>query len=220
MSRASGRKNPTRQPRPGTPEGDEIGLSERQDPAGWINADTGNIVNYETVRQPVESPPPMDEFRGVMAHGVPHEEHSTEERAQAERGGPNDVQRPSPPQHHQPREIPPAVPVFIVEEAGGPRVYRSASPRHLTVANNVNDATRLGGRNPKRNRIGLLNEDATTDVRFAVTPRDLNSGGGALLPHAQTSYFWFETQDELYANTVSATLTVTVSIIEEFDQAI
>lgn len=222
MGRARGRNHT----RPGgfnaekaTPEEREIGQSALQDPAGSpIPGLTGNIVNYATQRQAVPVGEPMDQFRGMMAHGVPHELDTTEERAQAERGGPN-VARTRPVPAEKPRELPPPVPVYIVEFGGGNDVIRSASPRHLTVANSASDATRLGGRNPKRNRIGLLNEDGTTDVRFAVTPRDLNNGGGAFLPHSQTSYLWLETQDEIYAVTTSSTLSVTVSVIEEFELA-
>ena len=47
---------------------------------------------------------------------------------------------------------------------------------------------------------------------------DLTAGGGALLPWPNSSYTWLETQDELFATTVSSTLSVTMSIIEEFDR--
>lgn len=225
MSRARGR-NHTRpggftDPGPDSPEGREIGESARQDPAGApINSQTGNIVNRETVRQEVHTGEPMDQFRGVMAHGVPHEEDTTAERAQAQRGGPN-VRRIRAPQPEKPRDLPPAVPVYIVEQAGGPSSYRSAYPRHITVpANTGADPVRICGRNPARVRIGLLNEDTATNIRFAQRPSDLNNGGGALLPWPVSTYQWYETQDELYAVTVSATLTVVMSVIEEFDQEI
>jgi hypothetical protein len=221
MSRSAGRKVPTRAPQvtPGSPEGREEGVSALQDPAGSpIPGLTGNILNYETVRQPVPVGEPLDQFRGMEAHGVPHEEMSTEEQAVAERGGPGTDKPRTPPQHYEPHLPPVAVPVYLVESQGGGDVYRSATPRHITVANNASDATQVCGRNPRRNRIGLLNEDPTTDIRFSVSPRELVSGGGAILLHAVTTYQWFETQDSLYAVTTSASSTVLLSIIDEFDQ--
>ena len=100
---------------------------------------------------------------------------------------------------------------------GGGDVFLSSSPRHLTVAASTGaDPTRLCGRNPRRNRIGLLNEDTATNARFAQRPSDLVNGGGALLPWPNSAYLWLETQDELYAQSTGAA--VIVSVIEEFEQ--
>jgi hypothetical protein len=225
MSRAAGRgRNHTRpsatgDPGPGSPAGKDIGESARQDPSGSpIPGLTGNILNHETTRSEPATGEPMDQFRGWMAHGVPHEADTTEERAQAERGGPNEARSRRPPQPPgRPRPVP--VPVYLVEEDGGPAAYLTASPRHVTVpANTGADPVRLCGRSPGRKRIGLLNEDTATNVRFALRPSDLTGGGGALLPYPTNSYLWLDTQDELYACTVSATLAVVVSVIEVFEQ--
>ena len=224
MARARGRRNPTRpggfvDPGPDSPLGREIGESARQDPAGSpINSNTGNIVNHETGWQEVPTGEPLAEFRGPMAHGVPPELDTTAERAEAERG-PQHARRGKV-SYERPAERPPAVPVYIVEEHGGPEVFRTAYPRHITVPNTANDPVRVCGRGRGRNRIALLNEDATTDVRFAQSPAGLAGGGGALLTHGLTAYQWFETQDELYAQTISASLTVVMSVIEEFEQGV
>jgi hypothetical protein len=205
MSRASGRKNPVRGTavQPGTPEGDEIGESARQDPAGSpIPGLTGNITNAETVRRAVPAGEPFDEFRGMMAHGVPHDEHPTEERAQMERDGTLAQHKPlGPPKLHEPVAKPVPVPVYL---------------GNITGPNSVTDPVRLCGRNQNRVRIGLLNEDTATNVRFAQRPSALVNGGGALLPWPNNSITWLQTQDELFAVTVSATLSVVVSVIEEF----
>lgn len=223
MGRASGRKNPTRQVTPDSPEGREIGMSERQDPSGGpINSQTGNIVNYPTVRQEPKVGAAFPEHRGIMAHGVPPETLSTEERALMERDGTAQHNPPLPPEHYVPRKKPTPVPVYITEPEGGSDVFLTASPRNLNVpAINTADPVRIAGRNVKRNRIGLLNESTSTNIRFAKLPSDLVNGGGALLPWPNTSYSWFETQDELYALTVSAGGTAaTISIIEEFEQGL
>jgi hypothetical protein len=225
MGRAAGKKsNLPRQPIPGTPEGDDIGLSERQDPAGSpIPGLTGNILNYPTVEQrPAVPDGEFGEYRGIMAHGVPNASETTEQRALMERDGTLARQHrpPGPPQSATPRQRPTPIPVYLTTLDGGPEAYISASPRNFTVPNNTTDPVRLCGRNPKRNRIGLLNEDTATNVRFAVRPSDLTNGGGALLPWPVSTYQWFETQDELYAWTVSSTLSVIVSVIEEFDEVL
>jgi hypothetical protein len=221
MGRASGRKNLPRAPQagPGTPEGDEIGLSALQDPAGSpIPGLTGNIANYETARQKVPVGEALPEHRGMMAHGVPPEEAATtEERALMERAGTLAQHRPpTPPQTGAPRPRPPAVPVYIVEGEGGPRVIRSAAPRHIQVPAAGADPVRVCGISAARVRIGLLNEDTATNIRFANKIGDLSVGGGALLPYPVNSYQWFRTQDELYA--ISAGAALLLSIIEEYEQ--
>jgi hypothetical protein len=219
MGRASGRKNLPRAPVPDSPEGDEIGESVRQDPAGSpIPGLTGNIANYETVRQQVPAGEPLPEFRGMMAHGVPPEDYTPAERAEAMRGESAPHQPPRPPALHKEYTAPPAVPVYIVEQQGGSESYFTASPRNFTVPGYNSDPVRVCGRNPKRNRILLLNEDTATNIRFAKRPSDLTAGGGGLLPWSATSYTILETQDELFATTVSATLSVIMSVIEEFSQ--
>jgi hypothetical protein len=222
MGRASGRKNLPRAPQPGTPEGDEIGLSARQDPAGSpIPGLTGNITNYETVRQKVPIGEALPEHRGMMAHGVPPDgDQTTEERATMERDGTlAQHQPPTPPEHPRPVVRPTPVPVYVVEEGSSGQAFLSASPRNITVPKNTGaDPVRVCGRNPRRNRIGLLNEDTATNIRFAQRPSDLVNGGGALLNWPNNSYTWLETQDELWAVTVSVTLSVVMSIIEEFEK--
>lgn len=226
MSRAAGRKsNVPRQPVPGSPEGDETGLSERQDPAGSpIPGLTGNISNYETVRQaPAVSGASFDEFRGMMAHGVPNDSETTNERALLERDGTLAKQHQplSPPVHDVPRVKPTPIPVYVVEEGGSGVVFLTASPRHFTVPTATGsvpgDPVRVCGRNPRRNRVGLLNEDTAVNIRFAQRPSDLVAGGGALLLSMTTSYLWLETQDELFALS-AGTGTPVLSVIEEFEQ--
>lgn len=228
MNRASGRKRvrpgevvdgvnrDSYDPGPNTGEGDAIGESELTDPAGSpIPGGQNHIVNYETKAHPVPSPAPPPAYDGMMAHGVPAEPRSEAMQIAAERG----TGRKGPaPQVEQARQRPPAVPVYLVETEGGPRVIRSASPQNVTVPNSASDAKLIAGINPRRGRLGLLNEDGTTDVRFAKNQAGLVNGAGALLPHAQSSYLWLETQDELYAVTSSATLTVKISVIEEDEQ--
>jgi hypothetical protein len=227
MGRASGRKNLPRAPQPGTPEGKDIGESALQDPAGSpIPGLTGNIVNYETVRRSVPVGESLPEHRGMMAHGVPPDgDQTTEERAQLERDGTLAQHRPpTPPEHARPVQRPPAVPVYLVKEQGGPVTFIAAAPRHITVPPTTSstlstDPVRVCGRDPRRNRIGLLNEDTANNIRFATRPSDLVNGGGALLPWPTNSYTWFETQDELYALAVG-TAQVIMSIIEETEQEI
>ena len=224
MSRAAGRKsNVPRVPVPGSPEGDDIGLSARQDPSGSpIPGLTGNIVNYETVRQRPAAPQPdesMDEYRGMMAHGVPNDSETTNQRALMEREGTLARQHrpPTPPEHAAPKVRPTPVPVYIVESGSSGTSFLSASPRHVQLQATGGDPVRVCGRSTRRNRIGLLNEDTANNIRFAVRIGDLNTGGGALLPWPSNSYLWLQTQDELYAISAGSG-TPLLSIIEEYEQ--
>lgn len=182
MGRASGRRNPTRASgiTPDSPEGREIGLSERQDPAGSpIPGLTGNIVNYETPRQQVDGPEPMDQFRGMMAHGVPHEADTTEERATAERGGPN-VTRTRKVPAAKPRELPPPVPVYVVEPAVGARPLTTIATAKLTVPASGADPVRITGRDETRTTMYLMVENAAGSVsNVLITPPAVPATGVA-----------------------------------------
>src|SRR5487761_569 len=77
MSRASGRKGqPARPPVLGTdlPADKQAGygIDDRDIPGGQTH-----LVNYPTVTQKVPTAEPLDEFRGMMAHGVPPKEAET-----------------------------------------------------------------------------------------------------------------------------------------------
>lgn len=227
MNRAAGRKKArtgtvvegvnrdSYDPGPNSGEGNAIGESELTDPAGSpIPGGQNHITNYETEAHPVPVPAPPPAYDGMMAHGVPAEPRSDAAQIRAERGT---GRKAPPPYVEQQTTRPPAVPVYLVEGEGGRKVLRSSSPQNINIPNNASDAKLIAGINPKRVRIGLLNEDATTAVRVARNQAGVVNGGGALLPKAQTSYLFLETQDELYAVTVSSTLSVTISVIEEFE---
>lgn len=155
MGRAGGRNNPTRRggtgdPGPGSPAGKEIGESARQDPDGnWLNAETGNILNYETPRQPVPAPEPLPLFRGMQAHGVPPEDDTTEERASAMRGG-DEVRKAGwdkpAPEHVRP--VP--VPVYVTNPASGSRPLTTLSTNKFTIAASGQSSTRICGRDETR----------------------------------------------------------------------
>jgi hypothetical protein len=221
MGRAAGRNHRSARPGnydpgPDTPEGDAIGESPLTDPAGSpIPSGETHIVNYETVAQPVASPAPPPLYDGFMAHGVPSEGHGEVSQSDLERGA---TKRAAPPKYAPPLTPPVPVPVIIVEEAGGPSVVRVSYPKKLLIPNNTSEPQLICGREPRRNRIGLLNEDSSTDIRFAQSIAGLNNGGGAILLHAGTSYTWFETQDRLYAVTTSTTNTALLSVVEEAEQ--
>jgi hypothetical protein len=230
MSRANGRKRRTGEhvpeekrdsydPGPGSGEGNAIGESELTDPSGSpIPGGLRHVVNYETVQQYVPSPVQAPAYDGMMAHGVPAEPRSENMQRAAERGtSRSNVQvlpaKPAPPLYDP-------ISVYVVEEPGKGKVLRSAHPNKVTVPNNASDALLLCSRNPGRVRIALLNEDGTTDIRFAHSPAELSNGAGALLVHGQTSYLWLETQERLYAVTTSSTLSVSLSVIEEYEQMV
>lgn len=218
MGRAHGKHTP-RQPTydPDTPEGREIGRTGRQEgPKSDIPGGINHLKNEPTVRQKVPITTPGIEYAGIMAHGVPPYPITTEDRATAERGGPNHVKTTPPKYQKLPDPVTP-VPVFIVEEAGGENTFRSSAPHHFTVPANTSDPVRVCGRDLTRSRLLLLNEDTATNIRFAQTPGDLVAGGGALLPWPTNSYLTLQTQDEIWVLS-AGTGTPLISVIQEFER--
>ena len=173
MSRASGRKNPVRTPVvPDSPEGREIGLSVQQDPSGApINSQTGNIVNYPTVRREPAVGQSFPEHRGMMAHGVPPEEQTTEERAEMERNGALPHRPAGPPEYYRPHEKPTPVPVYLTTPAAGSRALGTISTAKITVPAAGSDPVRVAGRDLDRDAMYLMVETATgTPGNASLTP--------------------------------------------------
>lgn len=227
MSRASGRRGtaPVRKVEseeitPDSPEGRDIGLSDRTlGTPSPIPGGEQHLLNHQTMRQPVPTTLPRPEFRGTMAHGVPAGTHSAHERADAMRG-PNTAHDPKPvlPKHRAPDPVPP-VPVIVVEDGRGIRSLRSSSHRRYALPLAGTEPIRLCGRNSDRVQILLLNEDDATGGRFAQSIADLISpDSGSLLPSAMGSYLRLTTQDELYAVSEAPDMSPYVSIIEVFDK--
>lgn len=212
----------TEQADPESPEGRGTGASKRtQGVPSPIPGGRPHIGNHPAVRREPPIPAPQREYRGIMQHGVVAGSYTTTERADMERGGPNDVKPHGPHHGHDGHQRPIPVPVYIVQPFGGPEVFLTAGAISRTVPANTGEPIRLCGRDPRRSRLLLLNEDASHNVRFAQRQADLVSGpgggGGALLPKAMTSYLVLSCQDELWA--ISAdTGTPAVSIIQEFEQ--
>jgi hypothetical protein len=181
MGRASGRKNTPRAPQPGSPEAREIGESAWQDPAGSpINSQTGNIVNPEVERQEVHSPEPMDEFRGMMAHGVPHQAHSTRERAEAERGTGHDMRGLSSAKLGKRDPGPPPVPVYITQPAAGSRPLATMATAKLSVPATGKDAVRITARDETRTTMYVQVENTAGSVsNVLISPPTVPATGVA-----------------------------------------
>jgi hypothetical protein len=166
MGRSAGRKSNiprAPQPEPDTPEGDEIGLSARQDPAGSpIPGLTGNILNYETVEQKPAMPDgSFDEFRGMMAHGVPNDSGTTTERALAERNGPlAQHSPPTSPELAGDRKIPPAIPVYLTTPAAGGRPLGTLAAQRITIPASGSDPVRIAARDRDRTKMLVMVETA------------------------------------------------------------
>lgn len=218
MTRAKGKHNQRQAVAPDSPEGHDIGLSERQlGTASPIPGGAQHLVRPPVERHSVPIADPRPEFRGVMAHGVPAEKHSAHERAAAMRG-PNTTHDPHPVHTPTPPGVAP-VPVYVVQTESDRRALRSTSHRKYTVpANSAVEPIRLCGRNSNRAELLLLNEDATHGIRFDIERSALTTAGaGTLLPAAMTGYLKLPTQDELYAisNDGSAP---SISVIEVFTE--
>lgn len=208
MSRAHG-KHTSRTPVLSPGEKAEFGIDDRDIPGGETH-----LINHQTVHQKPATSEPLEEFRGMMAHGVPPAEHGMYDRDAKGK-------KPYKPEYAKVPAPPVPVPVYIVEDGGGGRALRSAAPRHFTVpaasGTNAGDPVRVCGRDARRVRVLLLNEDTASNIRFAQRPSDLTAGGGALLPYPSSSYLALHTQDELWALSAD-TGTPLISVIQEFER--
>lgn len=211
MGRASGRKNLPRAPQPGTPEGDDIGLSARQDPSGSpIPGLTGNIVNYPVVRQKPAAGQPgetFDEYRGMMAHGVPNDSETTNQRALHEQG-PLLPDRKGEPELHRDRELPAPVPVYLTTLNAGGRPLGTISTAKITIpASTGSDPVRIASRDLDRTSMYLMVETAAgaagaapTGIRISRDIALLSAGFGALIRAGGATYQKLDNQqDELFA---------------------
>lgn len=207
MGRASGKHTP-REVKPGTPEGDYIGMSDRmsqdQDKSP-IPGGNHHITNQPSVRQRVPVADARKEYRGFMEHGVPSDSITTHERADRERGGPNEVHPVAPHFVPVPEKVPP-VPVYIVERSSGSKPLTTLAGDKFTVPASTSDPIRIAGRDLTRSQIAFLIETAAgsagaapTGVRVDHEVGNLTVGRGFLIPAGTTGYQRFDCQDELFA---------------------
>lgn len=194
----------------------EEGIGAPRDIPGGKN----HIANPVTPNA-YRDPPPVPERewpyrRALLAHGVdPDGQHADRDPRLTNPG--SRARRPKL-DELTPRVTP--VPVFIVEQTGGAETIRAAVPRSVTCpASTSAEPIRVAGLNPRRVRIGLLNEDTSTDIRFSSDLSNLSSGTGALLPWPNNSYVWFETQAEIFAIGATGGGTPRLSVIEEYQES-
>lgn len=230
MGRAEGRHGAPRQgtPPPQDVPGDDprisaedrqIGASSRMQgypspiPGGKVH-----ITNAPSVRTTPPIPDARPEYHDANAHGVDPGSATTRDRAEVMRG-PNTVHKdaPKPPKSGHVPDRPVPVPVYIVEEGSTEETFRTNAPRHITLNASTGEPLQLVGRDRNRSRVLLLNESASSDIRFAQAPSDLTGGGGALLPWPSNSYLTLYTQDTLYAISADSG-TPKISVISEHDQ--
>lgn len=226
MTRGRGRqRKPTVDDiKPGTPEGKQLGLSDRvQGHPSPIPGGRPHLSNAAAVRHTVPTPASDPEIGMGNVHGVIPGSHTNEERAEAMRG-PNTVHATMPrPQHAPSTDRPHPIPVYLVQDHDED-VVRSAAPRSVAIPGNGSDPVRLCGRDKTRTCVQILNESTAQDIRFAQRPSDLVVSlitnltiGGALLPWPNNGYLKIETQDELYALSTSSTAS-TMSVIQVFER--
>lgn len=221
MTRGAGRNNISDRQPPSVvddedPEARDVGASSRtQGVPSAIPGGRPHLSNPQTVRQSVPIPDAQPEIRGVNAHGVLPDSHTTRERAEFMRG-PNDL-KPIVPQYDPPFVHEPAIPVRIVETASSTR--RAATGRHFSVNATGGEPTRLCSIDRERVAVLLLNEDASSNVRIADSQGALAGGAGALLMKSMTSYLRIDTQGEVWAVSADSG-TPAVSIIQVFDRKI
>lgn len=214
MGRARG-KHDVRKPviDPDSGEGREIGMSDRMAQGGPEGKDKSpipggisHLANKPVVRQEAPIPVPGPEYEGIMAHGVPPSEHTTTERAEAERG-PNTAHDPEPKYLPLPKKAA-AVPVQIVQTR---KIYSVATSSYSIPAQG-SAAVRIAGRDYTRTHILLLVETAAGSggVPIAGSNGAFTAGaaGSATLPAGSTLTGFDIT---VSAATAAGLATVTVS---------
>lgn len=204
MSRAHGRRGTGRTPDP------QYGSFDKGIPGGIRHVD----ANEPAEQQEPAVAEPLEEFRGMMAHGVPPLDVGHYNREMAEHAR-------HPYQPHSTRLPPVAtpIPVYIVEREAGAKGLLSAAGHKIQVTFAGQEPTRLCSKDPDRYRVTLLNEDTVNLVRFANSPAELTGAQGqipgAVLPAVTNSYLTLYTQDELWAIADTVSSPVFVSVILE-----
>lgn len=208
MGRAAGKHGP-RAPEAEYGRGDDTG----------INSTTGNVSNAVVIRQDVPAPEALEQFRGMMAHGVPPADVGHYNREMAEH-----ARHPYHPDYERlPAEIIP-VPVYIVERSGGGRALADSAQYHITVPAAGSEPVRLCGEDGSRSLIQLLNEDTSHNVRFGKLGNltyDTANGvvtGGSRLPANATGYTVIRSQAPLYVVSEDSS-TPRLSVILEYETA-
>src|SRR5215472_9691610 len=199
---------------PERPERSEDGGQRRQPSAG----NAGGLPAFPEplpglhaypVAEAVEDIAPLDVgparpyYSAGMAHGV---------AAAVEHGG-----RPSPASGEQlaaqaaaetaeaSGTSPNPVPVYIVEGLGaGARPLKRAALRNVPIPAAGGDPVLLVPRNPRRNRVSLLNETAVAG-RITADPTGI---GGAVLPASMTSYRDIVSEDAIYCYSTGGALVI------------
>ena len=211
MTRAGGRKSTGRTPDP------EYGSFNKGIPGGIRHVDA-NPDALATVARPAVAEP-LEEFRGMMAHGVPPQSGEHYQREMADH-----ARHPYQPEYEKlPPEITP-VPVYVVEEAAGPRPLAHASTRHIIAPAAGSEPVSVCGQDVTRFLVQMLNEDTTHNCRFGTLdnlqwdPANSKITGGARLPAGATGYTVVKTQGPLYVVSEDSS-TPALSIILEFEIA-
>lgn len=220
MSRAAGRAQSRRTPKapaPGSPQGREIGLDDRDIPSGLhhlVQESPRDIIPA------VPETPPY--FRGDMAHGVPAEHDKIVRPDDKLEPGHEARKHGSQPVHYElPSPEPDPLPVYIVEKKEKIPKRREAITRVVSVAAFGGEPTRICSEDRERVSIRMFNEAASTGTTIRVgNTQAAVAGVTATAPGdgiALVGQIWspkLETQGELWG-VAMATSAQTMSMVIE-----
>ena len=228
MSRGMEPRKAPRSIDPESPEGVYYGMSVMTaEDVSPVRGGDVHVQNAPTVRNTVlKERASKPEHRGIMAHGVEPDQHTTHERAHQEAHGSNNV-KTSPPHYIAPDPGIPPVPVYVVAAPGGPRPLKTFAADFVTIPAQGNTPVRICSRDFNRTGIKVLvetqaglNGAAPTGVRISRSRGDLDIGRGALLSSTVNSWVDFEVNDELFAiSNDGSACTVTVLHLYQIDGA-
>jgi hypothetical protein len=208
-----GAANPAQAPHASPQQVAEFGLSDHHLPGGVLHP---TLEPLERERLHPKVPGPF--YDGIMSHGVPIDTGNPPNHGRIAPAWParHGHEASDIPRHEVIETEPDPVPVYVVERAGGGKGRLDTATVNRTAPVSGSDPVRLTAQDLRRQRVGLLNEDAAHDARVSKSLADLAQGKGILLPHGATSYLWLNTQDDLFAVGTSAN-TVAISVITEYE---
>lgn len=206
MTRAYGKHGPRKPPEVEVEES----LGERHEAAegDYVRLPGGrpHLQNPLIHKEKVPVPERREFYRGIMAHGVPVDEHGLHDRDPRLLGvlGRDTPGRLGSLEADKLPEYPTPVPVVIVQAGVQRRPLKHTAMRHFMAPAISAEPESICGQDLNRISVKLLNTDSSHNAwigqlnDLVVDFQNTKVVGGAMLPKSQTSYLTIETQGPLY----------------------
>jgi hypothetical protein len=187
---------------------DEIGLDDKQIPGGIPHQLNHPVAPH----MPLDPGPYKDQFRGVLAGGVPHVPATSKPKEdQFETAHKMATVNPQLSPERQQMYMPPRpTPVYVVDRPSGTRAMSRMSAYQLQINAAVSEQALV--RDKHRTHATIINETTGSSVRIGYT--SIGAQSGFLIP-GLTSSPRFESQDAVWVYN-PGTVAVYVSVLSEY----